>query len=213
MTLGSLFEMTWRWYNDGKAKANKQNLLRQDIEQRIRLYFADIMRQRYYESKGLDGRPDTSFSSALLSVISFDLSAPDHKGMRRIDFGDNQMYRLPSNSQITNIYPETNGCGNDEVGDITQVESGEENFYINNPDHNDFHFFVVKGGGLNTYHIPPCVKKLGVEATFDIGDELEVDSAIASVIVDQLLGVALGIKKQYYSEEVRKEMESQNIIK
>lgn len=213
MILKNIKELAWRWYQNGKAYASDQHLRQQDIEFKLKLLIADALRQRYYESKQLDGRPDPSPVSSMLTVMSFELGDPDGRGMRRLNMGGVNMYRLPSNSHIPNIWPSSGGCGTDEVGQITQVDTGEENFYINSPDHKDFKFFVIKGGGLNTYNIPPCVKGLDVEATFDIGDSADIDMGIASMAVDQLLGVALGIKKQYYSEGVAKEMESQNVIK
>jgi hypothetical protein len=104
-------------------------------------------------------------------------------------------------------------CRNDEVGEITQVAPAEENFYINDPELKEFIFYVVKGKGLNFYNLPLCVKSVIVEATYEIGNETEVDMGLGSMIVDQILGVVLGIKKQYYSEEAQKEMNDQNVVK
>jgi len=132
---------------------------------------------------------------------------------RRCDMSDISMYRMPGNSHITNVYP-VGACSNDELGEITQVNPGEENFYANDPDFSDIMFFCIKGKGVDVYNVPPCVKSLDIEATYDgPADELEIDSAIASVIVDQILNVSLGIKKQYYSEEAQKQMAEQNIVR
>ena len=215
MILKSIIELSWRMYQNGKAQANKQNLLKQDIQQKIKTLIADLLRQRWYESMQLDEfrQPDYSFSSPLLNIKRFDLGEPDWTGKRRADMSAWDLYRLPKNSHFTNVYPVADGCGNEEVGEITQVSPGEENFYINDPDMSFLKFYVVKGRGINAYNVPPCVKHLDIEATYEIGDDTDIDMSLASVVIDQLLGVSLGIKKQYYSEEVKKEMQDQNLVK
>lgn len=213
MILKNIIELTWRLYQNGRAYANNQYVLKQDIEQKAKLLFADAIRQRFYESRKLDdfGRPDWSFISPLLEIHRFELE--DKDGFRRADMNGFSMYRIPGNSHITNVYPIGN-CKNDEVGEITQVNPGEENFYAKDPDFSDTMFFVIKGKGINVYNCPPCIKHLDIEASYDAKpEELEVDSAIASAIVDQILNVGLAIKKQYYSEEAQKEMAAQNIVK
>jgi hypothetical protein len=215
MILKHIEETVWRMYQAGKAQANTQLLLKQDIGQKVKVLFSDAMRQRYYESKKMDefNQPDYAFVSPILNTKRFKLSDADYKGKRRADMGEFDLYRLPKNSHFTNVYPVAEGCGNDEVGEITQVAPGEENFYINNADLHFLKFYVVKGRGIDTYHIPPCVTALDIETTYDIGDDTDIDMSIASQIIDQILGVALGIKKQYYSEDVQKQRDEQNIIK
>lgn len=200
---------------NGKANSTDQNLRQQDIEQKIKVLCADLMRQRYYESMAADEfrRPDYSFSSPFLAIKRFELTDADMKNMRRADMSGWDMYRLPKNSHLPNFYPVNDGCGNEEVGEITQVAPGEENFYIGDPDLNFLMFCVPKGKGINFYNIPPCIKAIDVEATFDIGEDTEIDMSLASVVIDQLLGVSLGIKKQYYSEEVKKDIQEQNLVK
>jgi hypothetical protein len=214
MRIRQLSELIWRTYQNGTPQASAQKLRQQDITQKIKLLFADAMRQRYYESMSADmfGVPDYSFSSPVLSIKRFDLPEAEMNGRRRADMGEVDLYRLPSNAHFTNLYP-VGACGNDEVGEITQVSPGEENFYINNPDLRHIQFYVVKGRGVDTYNIPPCVKSLDIETTYDLGEEVDIDMSIGSAIYDTILGIALGVKKQYYSEEVQKQMESQNIIK
>jgi hypothetical protein len=215
MKLKSLTELTWRFYQAGKAYANNQTLLKSDIEQKIKLLFADAMRQRYYESRKLDefGRPDYAFLSPILDIKRFALSDEQPQGgFRRCDMGEFDLYRLPSNSHFTNIYPVGN-CGTDEVGEITQVAPGEENFYINDPDMKDFIFFVPKGRGANFYNVPLCVKEMDIETTYDIGGDTDIEMGIASAIVDQVLNVSLAIKKQYYSADAKQQMDEQNVVK
>ncbi len=215
MILKSVIELCWRLYQNGKAYANNQYVIKQDMEIKMKLLFADALRQRYYESKKLDdfGRPDYSFISPLLEVKRFDLVDNEEYRFKRCDTSKYNLYRLPGNSHITNVYP-VGSCSNDEIGEITQVNPGEENFYANDPDFSDVMFFVIKGKGINAYNIPPCVKSLDIEATYD-GDasEFDIDSGMASVIIDQILNVGLAIKKQYYSEEAQKAMAEQNIVR
>lgn len=215
MTLKNLQEVVWRFYQNGKPQANNQMLLKADIGQKIKLLFADAMRQRYYESMKTDifNQPDYAFVSPILSVQRFKLGEPEYNGKRRADMGAFDLYRLPKNSHFTNVYPVAEGCGNDEVGEITQVAPGEENFYIGDSDLSSLKFFVVKGRGIDTYNIPPCITGLDIETTYDVGNDIDIDMSIASQIIDQILNVALGIKKQYYSEEVQKQMQEQNVIK
>lgn len=215
MIIKELQELVWRWYELGKPQANNQTLIKADMGQKIKMLFADAMRQRYYESMAADQyrQPDYSFVSPILNVKRFELGEPDYKGKRRADMSEFDLYRLPKNSHFTNIYPVGDGCGNDEVGEITQVAPGEENFYINDSDLSSLKFFVVKGRGIDTYNIPACVKSLDIETTYDVGGDTDIDNSIGSQIIDQILNVALGIKKQFYSEGVQKQMEEQNIIK
>lgn len=214
MKLKILREIVWRLYQNGKAQANNQNLIKADIEQKVKLLFADAMRQRYYESRKLDefGRADYSFSSPILQIKRFKLSDANEQGsFRRCDMGDFDLYRLPANSHFTNIYPVGN-CGTDEVGEITQVSPGEENFYINDPDLKQFIFYVVKGRGINFYNTPLCVKEMDIETTYDITEDVDIDMSIASAIVDQILNVALAIKKQYYSADAKQQMQEQKVV-
>lgn len=217
MILKELTELNWRWYEKGRPQANNQSLHKQDFSQKIKVLFSDLMRQRYYQSKQADqfNQPDYAFVSPILNVKRFELSDPDINGKRRADMSAWDLYRLPKNSHFQNVNPVAAGCGNQQLGDITQVAPGEENFYVNNADMKSigFMFFLPKGRGIDTYNIPPCVKQVDIETTYDIGDNTDIDMSIASVITDQILNVSLGINKQFYSEAVQKEMMDQNVIK
>ena len=214
MKLKDFSELIWRLYQNGRPLANNQKLTRVDIAQKVKTLLAAAFRQYWYESKQLDEyrQPDYSFYSPVLSVKRFVLPDADIIGKRRADMGEFDLYRLPKNNHFTNIYPYAEGCGNQQVGEITQVAPGEENFYINNPDLSEEMFFVVKGRGIDTYNVPPCIKALDIETTYD-GDDIDVDMQIGGKIADQILEVSLGIKKQYYSEDVRKQMAEQNLVK
>lgn len=215
MKLSVVKEICWRVYQNGKPYANNQQIIKPDILQKCKTLFADIMRQRYYESKAKDefGRPDYSFSSPVLSVKRYALGEANERSERRCDMGDVDLYRLPSNSHFTNVYPIGEGCGKNEINEITQVSPGEENFYRNDPDFHSIAFYVVKGTGINAYNVPPCIKSLDIETTHDLSeDEVEVDMSAASLIIDQVLGISLGIKKQYYSDQVQEQMKEQNVV-
>lgn len=213
MILKQLYEIAWVLYQNGKTNANDQKVRKPDMEQKCKLAFASAIRQLYYESMATDEyrRPDYSFTSPLLEVKRFELTDEVKNGSRRCDMSSTTMYRLPKNAHITNVYP-VGECKNDELGEITQVAPGEENFYINDSELSELMFFVIKGKGINTYNIPFCVKQLDVEATYDIGPDTEIDNAVAGMVLDQVLGVTLGIKKQYYSEDARKQIEEQNVV-
>lgn len=215
MIIKEYTELLWRWYQNGKALANNQKLIKADISQKVKTMLAAAIRQNWYESRALDEykQSDYSFTSPLLNFKRFPLTDADINGKRRADMGDFDLYRMPKNSHFSNVYPYAEGgCGNQEVGEITQVSPSEENFYINDPDYADIKFYVVKGRGIDTYHVPPCVTSLDIETTYD-GDDIDIDMSIGAKIADQILEVALGIKKQYYSEDVKKEMEAQNLVK
>lgn len=193
MILKQLTEVTWRLYQDGSANVKTQTFKKPDVTQMVMMGAANAFRELYYASKKTSdyNTPDYSFSSPLLSVKPFDLPEANIIGKRRIDMSDFDLYRLPRNSHITNIYPETgDGCGNEEVGEITLVSPGEENFYIGNPDFKTMQFGVVKGRGIDTYNIPPCIKSLSVETTFatdDVDISLDVAYDVSSKILVQLL--------------------------
>lgn len=216
MFLINLTELCFRYYSAGNPDASKLTIRKQDIEQYIKIKFADLMRQRYYESKQGDdfNRPDFTIVSPILSFLRFQLSEATIIGKRTLSMAGSNLYRMPNNSHITNLYPVAGegGCGNAEVGEITQVNPGEENFYINNSDLKSFQFFVQKGSNIDTYNVPPCIIAIDMEATFDVGEETDIDNSMAVVIADHVLGVSLGVKKQYYSEQVQEEMKKQNLI-
>ncbi|SRR5712692_5706333 len=191
MILKTLGEITWRFYNEGRSSATNQTLKELDILQYCRIAFANIVRQLYYANKKMNDGDEYYFSSPVLDIKTFDLSDPNGVGMRRADMSEFDLYRLPKNSHIPNVYPVGQACGTEDVGQITQVQPGEENFYLG-PEYEAFMFYVVKGRGINTYHVPPCIKKVDVEATYD-NDKVDVSDDIAFDVANQVLGVALRI--------------------
>jgi hypothetical protein len=151
------------------------------------------MRQKYIESKKLDGygNPDYSFISPLLDIKRFTLSDPTITGMRRASMTKFDLFRLPENAHFTNVYPVGEACGSNDIGEVTQVSPGEENFYLT-PDFSNYLFFVVKGRGINTYNIPPCIKEVDIETTYQ-SDDIDVSLDLAYEVVMQVLGNSLKV--------------------
>lgn len=193
MKIKHVSQVVWRFYSDGRPKATAQTLSQGDITQACILSFADLARQTTIKSKQVDdsNEPDYSFLSPLLTIRTFDLGEANYIGMRRAEMCDIDLIRLPKNAHFTNVYPVGNNCDGDIVGDITQVAPGEENFYLSS-DFSSFKFFVVKGRGLNTYHIPPCIKKIDVEAPY-ITDDIDLSLDMAANVVSSVLGMSIKV--------------------
>lgn len=189
MKIKNLSELIWKIYNEGRSKATDQTLRENDIKQLVQLGYNGFLRKYYYESKKLDdyGEADTSIISQLLSTREFQLSETNNVGMRYADMDDFDLYRLPKNSHLTNVYPIGGSCGSDEIGTITQVNAGEEKFYLK-PGYEDYMFYVLKGRRLETYHLPPCVSKLGVETTYNTTD-IDVSMDIAYDISQEVFSL------------------------
>jgi len=196
MKIKTLSEIIYKFYSEGRPKATATTFNERDIAQMVRLNFAELIRQQYYASKKMDeyNRPDYSFISPILSIKRFELPEPNDRSMRRADMGAYDLLRLPKNEHFTNVYFVGEGCVNDDAGEITQVEPGEENFYINNPDLSFFKFYVVKGRGINTYNVPACIKSLDIETTYS-DDEIDIDMAMGYEIASAMLGLMLKIKQ------------------
>lgn len=194
MILSELSEVVWRFYQNGRPDTTKETFVNDDIKEMVMLAAGLAFREQFYQSKRLNefNQPDYSFVNPLLSVKRFELPESDIKGLRRADMGDFDLFRLPKNAHFTNVYAITGdeGCGNEEVGELTQVNPGEENFYIGNPDFSTFKFYVPKGRGLNTYNIPLCIKFLDVETTYDMDDadiSLDIGFQVASQVLARVL--------------------------
>jgi hypothetical protein len=88
----------------------------------------------------------------------------------------------------------SDNCNGTVNGELTQVQPGEENFYINDQDLKSFYkFFVQKGDRVDTYNVPACVKKIEVERIF-MQDELDIPLDIAYNVATQILGVSLKVR-------------------
>lgn len=193
MKIKQLAEVIWRYHYDGRPKATAQNINKADIMQMCLLSFADQMRTQYLKSKASDeyNEPDYSFVSPVLSIKRFKLSDANGVGMRRADMGEFDLLRLPKNAHFTNLYPVGSDCQGNLVGDITQVTPGEENFYLT-ADFQSYQFFVVKGRGVNTYHVPPCIKEIEIETTY-ADDDIDVSLDIALSVAMVVLGTSIKV--------------------
>ena len=195
MLLSTLSEVVWQFFAEGRQKSTNRTFGKADVRQMLKLASSDILRMRYFSARKeqlqTGDTMDTSFISPLLSIQNFPLSDPNEAGMRRSDMSDFDIYRMPHNVSITNVYPV--GCGGEEYKSIPIVEAGEEYFY-QNPQYKSFKFGVVKGRGINTYNLKPCAKSLDVEAAFD-GEGIDVDIPmdVAFEASNEVLGKMIGM--------------------
>jgi hypothetical protein len=188
MYLSVVGEIVWQFYAEGREKATNQSFSKQDVTQHARMAFANYMRQLYYNNKQLNDGDEYYFSSPILSIMRFPLTDPNAVGKRRADMSNFDLYRLPKNSHFTNVY--LVGCDSDGIS-ISQVQPSEENFYLT-PEYNFFKFYVPKGRGIDTYHVPPCVKNVDIETTYD-NDNVDITLDIAFEVANSVLGVILKI--------------------
>lgn len=193
MVIKQLSEIVFKFANAGRPKVTAQSIDKASITQMVMLALGNILRQRYYESKKLNefGQPDYSAISPILGTIEFKLSDPDTVGMRRADMSQYDLYRLPNDAHIVNIFPMAGSCGSKQIGKISLVEPGEERFYLS-PDFSFFLFGVVKGRGINLYNLPYCVSRVVIETTYNSSD-VDVSFEVAEEIALHILGVVLKI--------------------
>ncbi len=193
MILRTIAEVNWRFYQEGRARATQQTYTKKDISQMGRMAFAEMIHQNYLRDLKLKQTPDYYMISPILSIQSFPLSDIDGGNMRRIDMSKFDLYRLPKDAHISNIYLLGGGCTEDDmVSEVPLVRPSEENFYRLDADLSDFVFGVVKGRGINIYNAPSCVERVDVESTYD-SDEIDVSLDFAYQISTQVLGIMLKI--------------------
>lgn len=216
MIIKDISELVWSFYQAESGSVKTESFLQLDIAQMIKLAVANEFRVQYYVSQQRNrfGEADYSFFSPLLSTQTFELPEANMIGLRRIDMGEVDLFRFPGNMHIPNVYPVGEGCGNQEVGEITQVKPAEENFYINDPDMATFQFYVVKGRGLNTYNIPHCIKELQVESTFLTDDiDISMDIAYAAAIAVLTPILKIGEVTGTFQEKLREKVMKQEVLK
>jgi hypothetical protein len=193
MLLSELSETVWQIYGEGRQRATVRSFSQKDVQQYIKLAVAEVFRILYYNSKRNKDGNAFYFISPLLSIQPFELSEGNQIGMRRADMTGFDMFRMPHDAHIVSMYPI--GCGDGgDYKSISLVEAGEEYFYAGNAKYSFFKFAVVKGTGLNTYNLPPCVKKLDVEASFDaptLDPDISMDVAFdaSSLVLGKMLGL------------------------
>lgn len=185
MTSKQVSEIVWKFYQSGRPSSTAQQLSQKDIEQFVLFGYGSFLRKKFYEE------PGTDFYADALDTREYDLGEMMANGMRRALIKDD-VVRLPRNADVVNVYP-IGSCSGNEVQEITQVQPGEETFYFS-ADFASFQFFVQKGKGINTYHVPLCVKKLQVERIY-VSDDLDIPLDVAYDIALQVLQVSLKVKE------------------
>lgn len=222
MILKQLSETAWKLYQDGKPKANDQKLTKADINQMVMTSAANNFRQQYLTSQVMVNGRKVSFSNAdseysflspLLSIKRFSLGETNAVGMRRIDMSNFDLYRLPKNFHFSNIYPVNNECDGKQVGNITLVQNGEEKFY-QSAEFSGYLFAAVVGRGLNIYHLPPCVKSVDVETTYN-SDDADISMDVCYDVLNEVLGLIfrIGEANEEFQLKVKKALQQMEDIK
>lgn len=192
MKLKQISEVIWELYEGGRPSATNQTLEQDDLQQLVYMQVADQMKMRLYESRKSNDGEKTDFLAPLLTTKQYELSDTNYQGKRSAVYHE-EVIRLPKNSDVTNVYLVADNCEGTVNGELTQVQPGEENFYINDPDVKSFPFFVQKGNKIDTYNVPPCIQKIEVERAF-MQDELDIPLDVAYNISIQILGVTLKVR-------------------
>lgn len=192
MKLKQISEVIWQMYDGGRPTATNQTLEQDDMQQLVFMNVADQMKMRLYESRKSNDGEKTDFLGGLLSSKQYDISDTNYQGRRSAVYKE-EVIRLPKNSDVTNVYLVADNCDGTVNGQLTQVQPGEENFYINDPNLKNYLFFVQKGDRIDTYNVPPCVKKIEVERAF-MQDDLDIPLDVAYNISVQILGVTLKMR-------------------
>jgi hypothetical protein len=199
MKLKQVADVIWQFAEQGRQKGTAKTYDRRDITQFVFMAFGAKMRERYAgimsRQMTVTKRPDDAidyyYYSGDLDIKEYVLGDANLRGMRRIEIPDDVMH-LPYNMDITNVYPVGSCDDGDGTMEITQVAPAEENFYLGE-DFEDFLFFVVKGKGLNTYHVPPCINALEVERVY-VNENMDVSFDMAYDIANEVLATVLRTK-------------------
>jgi hypothetical protein len=191
MQLKQVVEVVWRFYQDGRASATNQNLRKGDIFQMCLMEVGYQMKMRFYESRKAGEGEKTDFEAGMLGVREYQLGEKSYQGKRSAIYKE-QVLRLPKNADVTNVYMVASNCTGDVNGLLTQLQPGEENFHINDPD-SSFPFFVQKGNAIDTYNIPPCVDKIEVERIYT-DENLDIPDDIAYQVANTILQISLKVK-------------------
>lgn len=193
MELKQLSEIVFNFYNVGRPSSTSKTFSKKDIEQFCKMGYGSTLRQRYYEDKKMDDGGTLDMIAGSLDIKEYPLGDVNVIGMRRAKITD-EVVRMPRNSDVVNVYPMGEGDCMEDIGEsLSQVQPGEENFYLT-PEMAFFMFFVQKGKNVDTYHLPPCVTKVQVERIY-ISDDLDIPLDMAYEIALSVLGVTLKIKE------------------
>ena len=192
MNLEMLSEVVWNYYDGGRPTATNQTLEQDDIRAMVTMQLAEQLKMRFYESrKDVDG-DKTVFIAGLLSTKRYDLGDSDAKG-KRVAICKDEVIRLPKGYDKTSVYMVSDGCTGLTDGMLPPVQPGEENFYINDQNMKSFKFHVEKKEKIETFNVPPCVKKIEVERIFAT-DDLDVPADVAYDVATQVLGISLKVR-------------------
>ena len=192
MKLKQISEVIWELYEGGRPSATNQTLEQDDLQQLVYMQVADQMKMRLYESRKSNDGEKTDFLAPLLSIKQYEIGGANYQGKRSAVYYE-EVIRLPKNSDVVNVYLVAENCEGTVNGELTQVQPGEENFYINDVDLKSFMFYVQKGNKIDTYNVPPCINKIEVERAF-MQDELDIPLDVAYNISMQILGVTLKVR-------------------
>lgn len=192
MKIKQLGEVLWVLYDGGRPSATNITLQKRDMLQLVYMQVAEQMKMRFYESRKSGDGERTDFLSGVLSSKKYAIGEANYQGRRSAVYKE-EVIRLPKNSDVTNVYLVGSDCKETVNGDITQVQPGEENFYINDPDLKFFKFFVQKGDRIDTYNVPPCIESIEVERAF-MQDDLDIPLDVAYNISIQILGITLKVR-------------------
>lgn len=189
MIIKQLVDIVYDYYYEGRSKATAQTLSKANVGQMVMLSYGQILRDKFKQSKKEDkfNEADYTYAAPILDIKEIPLSEANVIGMRRADMSQYDLYRLPKDGHIVNMYPIGGTCGSEEIGKVTLVKAGEENFYLG-PKFSFFQFGVIKGKGINCYHLPPCVSKLAVETTYNSND-IEVTFDLGYEVALSVLGI------------------------
>ena len=192
MKAKQISEVIWVFYEGGQPSATNITLQKRDVQQLVYMQIAEQLKMRLYESRKEGTGEKTDFLAGLLSRKKYDIGEPDYNG-RRSAYYSEEVIRLPKNSDVTNVYMVAGNCTETVNGEITQVQPGEENFYINDQDLKFFKFFVQKGSYIDTYNIPSCIKQIEVERIF-MEDKIDIPLDVAWDVCTFVLGVTLKVR-------------------
>lgn len=189
MIIKQLVDIVYDYYYEGRAKATAQTLNKANVGQMVMLSYGQILRDKFKQSKKEDkfNEADYTYAAPILDIKEIQLSEPNVIGMRRADMSQYDLYRLPKDGHIVNMYPIGGTCGSEKIGKITLVKAGEENFYLS-AKFSFFQFGVIKGKGINFYHLPICVTKVAVETTYNSND-IEVTFDLGYEVALSVLGI------------------------
>lgn len=192
MTTKQLSEIIYNIYDGGRPSATNVTLGKEDMAQLVFMESAYQLKMRFYQSRKDADDEKTDFIAGMLGTRVYDLTDADYRGKRSATYTE-EVLRLPKNSDVTNVYMVGSDCKETVNGSITQVQPGEENFYMNDLDLRWYIFFVQKGKKIDTYNVPPCVKKIEVERVYT-DNSMDVPLDIAFEVAMGILGFTLKVR-------------------